>query len=164
MSFIFFITAIPLRLEKELEEVALSPWVHFLTGKDSYLPRMLLRLCWGWWLVGKQLLDGGIQCKREGVVLSPLLVITVIIMEISQQAPETAPFASSPRALWGGLWSVGLRVVSEPVICRGELGWGGSGGSPGLIPLLDLLLFLQTFNIVCHPSLSSYLFSSSFEV
>lgn len=46
--------------------------------------------------MGKQLLDGGIQSKWEGVVLSPLLVITVIIMEISQQAPQASPFISSP--------------------------------------------------------------------
>lgn len=41
--------------------------------------------------MGKQLLDCRIQYKRKGVVLSPLLVITIIIMEISQQVPEASP-------------------------------------------------------------------------
>lgn len=46
-------------------------------------------------LVGKQLPGCGIQYKWKGVVLSPLLVITVIIMEISQQAPEASLFIGS---------------------------------------------------------------------
>lgn len=52
--------------------------------------------------MGKQLLDSGIQSNREGGVLSPLLVITVIIMEISQQAPETSPFIGSPLSVMSG--------------------------------------------------------------
>ena len=46
--------------------------------------------------MGKQLLDCGIQSNWEGGVLSPLLVITVIIMEISQQAPETLHLSAPP--------------------------------------------------------------------
>lgn len=52
--------------------------------------------------MGKQLLDSGIQSNWEGGVLSPLLVITVIIMEISQQAPETSPFIGSPLSVMSG--------------------------------------------------------------
>ena len=52
--------------------------------------------------MGKQLLDSGIQSNREGGVLSPLLVITLIIMEISQQAPETSPFIGSPLSVMSG--------------------------------------------------------------
>ena len=52
--------------------------------------------------MGKQLLDSGIPSHREGGVLSPLLVITVIIMEISQQAPETSPFIGSPLSVMSG--------------------------------------------------------------
>ena len=35
-------------------------------------------------------------------MLSALLVITVIIMEISQQAPETSPFIGSPLSFMSG--------------------------------------------------------------
>lgn len=45
-------------------------------------------------------------------MLSPLLVITIIIMEISQQAPEASPFISSPTPAW----------------CRSSGMWGPSGG------------------------------------
>lgn len=64
--------------------------------------------------MGKQLLGCGIQYKLEGVVLSLLLVITVIIMEISQQAPEASPFIGSPctcergSGVWGCRWLLGL--------------------------------------------------------
>ena len=64
----------------------------------------------------------------SGVVT--LLVITVIIMEISQQAPQASPFISSPLPpsfMSGALEHGAPRVGSEPVACRGELGWGGRG-------------------------------------
>ena len=35
-------------------------------------------------------------------MLSALLVITVIIMEISQQAPETSPFIGPPPSFMSG--------------------------------------------------------------
>lgn len=57
--------------------------------------------------MGKQLLDCGIQSNWEGGVLSPLLVITVIIMEISQQAPETSPFIGSPLSFMSGALECG---------------------------------------------------------
>ena len=60
------------------------------------------------------------------MVLSPVLVITVIIMEISQQAPEASPLWF-PHALLSETLECGAPNRSEPVVCRGEPGWGGGG-------------------------------------
>jgi hypothetical protein len=54
----------------------------------------------------------------------PLLVITIIIMEMSQQAPA-APHLTRFPAPVSGAWHLGLSVHSDPGICRGEQGWGG---------------------------------------
>lgn len=56
------------------------------------------------------------------MVLSPLLVITVIIMEISQQGPEASSLWS-PVHLGAGLWSVGLPVVLSLLFA--DVSWAG---------------------------------------
>lgn len=79
---------------------------------------------------GEALLDCGIQCKWKGVVLSPLLVITIIIMEISQQAPEASPFISSPTPAW--CQGPGMRGPSGcQRLLFAEVAWTGMGGSRG---------------------------------
>lgn len=78
---------------------------------------------------GEALLDCGIQCKWKGVVLSPLLVITIIIMEISQQAPEASPFISSPTPAW--CQGPGMRGPSGcQRLLFAEVGWTGKWGGP----------------------------------
>lgn len=87
--------------------------LQFLTPGREYLPGLVPSVVWGREEAagGEALPDCGIQSKRKGVVLSPLLVITIIIMEISQQAPEASPFISSPT----------------PAFCLGSGMWGPSG-------------------------------------
>lgn len=87
--------------------------LQFLTPGREYLPGLVPSVVWGREEAagGEALPDCGIQSKRKGVVLSPLLVITIIIMEISEQAPEASPFISSPT----------------PAFCLGSGMWGPSG-------------------------------------
>lgn len=78
------------------------------------------------------LLDCGIQYKRKGVVLSPLLVITIIIMEISQQAPEASPFISTlPSCFVSGTLDCGAPGGFEACHLQRQTGLGGKRGSHG---------------------------------